>query len=341
MRSKRRTFWAVTLVIVVLIIAACAPRVGGGDTMAIPGAENLALDLPALVIDFDSDGRPSVADVPLAQLGDAVAPGALDGLTLPPDVVQFMVDSNIQHLQISNSPEGLVLLVNGRAVPSLKWDGGELDNTSQVVRLLGADLGAGMVLVEDLLPLVTHMGVGVIATFPVAEGIAEIPFTSEETDGARLAVQRRQESFLEAVDSQPTISVPIIYDAQGSWRVGDLTYAEWISLTGMPIFDSIRLRPEAVDSLIEQGITEFAVSTDVDGIHVSINGNSLPYVGWADGELSNALVLAEQMGLWETLEGQNINVDDVVAMVETVLPVVQATEITITAHFPESLASAN
>ncbi len=265
----------------------------------------------------------------------------LADIALPPDVVQRMTESNIQHIQISNSPSGMLALVNGRAIPSLKWEGDDLANTAQVLDLLGVELGPGMGALEELLPLVANLGVGVVARFPVADGIAEIPMTAGEGDGVRLAAQKTQESFLEAVNRPPTITVPIIYDAQGSWRIGDLTYAEWISLTGMPIFDSFRLRPEAIDNLIAQGITEFAVSTDVDGIHVSINGMSLPYIGWADGELSNALALAEQAGVWETLEGQNMNVDDVVAMVERILPVVQATEITITAHFPESIASVN
>ena len=108
----------------------------------------------------------------------------------------------------------------------------------------------------------------------------------------------------------------------------------------MPVFDSFRIRPEAVDRLMQQGITEFTLATDVDGIHVSINGSDLPYIGWADGELRNALDLAAQVGLWDTLSEQNMNVVDIVAMVEVLLPVVQATEITITAHFPKSIASA-
>lgn len=341
MQRNHLAFWATALLIVSLTVAACAPRPGAGTALEAKGAEDLALDLPAVAIDFDMQGQPRIADVPLALLANEVAPGVLDDLALAPDAVQFIVDSNIQHIQVSNSPQGLHVLVNGRAMPSLKWDGGELENTAEVVNLLGPDLGAGAEALQSLIPLVANLGVGLVARFPVADGVAAIPLESGDGEAALLVAQETQDTFLQALDSPPSISIPIIYDAQGSWRVGDLTYAEWISLTGMPIFDSFRLKPEAVDSLIDQGITEFAVATDVNGIHVSINGNSLPYIGWANGELNNALALAEQAGLWETLERQNMNVDDVVAMVEKILPVVQAANITITAHFPESIASVN
>lgn len=339
MHRTRLIGWTTMLLIVALLVAACAPRPGGDGPL--PSEESVALDLPAIVLDFDAAGVPSIGDIPLADLAGDLAPGMIDDIALPADVVQFMMDSNIQHIQISNSPDGLLLLVNGRAVPSLKWDGDELANTARAVDLFGAEIGPAVEALEELLPLITNLGVGVVARFPVPEGVAAIELDAGQPDSVRLAAMRTQESFLQTVNRPPMISVPIIYDAQGSWRVGDLTYAEWISLTGMPIFDSFRLRPEAIDSLIDQGITEFAVSTDVDGIHVSINGLDLPYIGWADGELNNALVLAEQAGVWDMLEGQNMDVDDIVAMVETVLPVVQATEIRIVAQFPEELASVN
>ena len=339
MQVKRLTFWAAVLLLVVLIVAACAPRAGGGSTLELAGAEGLAVDLPAMVIDFDSNGQPSVANVPLSQLGDQVAPGMLESLAMPADAVQFMSDSNIQHLQISNSPEGVILLVNGKPLPSLKWDGEALQNTAQTIELVGVDLGPAAAVLDKLLPLVTRLGIGMILRFPVTEDVAEIPVFDAQAYDARTATKQAQQAFLAAVDSPPTIAIPIYYDAQGSWRVGDLTDAEWINLTGLPVFDSIRLRPEAVEQLMRQGISDLTLATDVDGIHVSINGKSLPYVGWADGELSNALALAEQMGLWNTLAEQNMDVDEIVAMVETLLPVVQATEITVTAHFPEALAS--
>ena len=340
MRHSRLTTWAAIVLIVILVAAGCAPRAGGGETLTLPGGESLAVDLPALLIDFDVEGKPSVGNVPLAQLASQVAPGLLDNLTLTPDVIQYMLDSNIQHLQISNGPEGLNLLVNGRSLPSLRWNGEILEDTAGAIDLLGVELGAGAALVESVLPLVGHVGVGVILRFPVAEGIAQIPlYTASDPEDVQ-ASKQMQDAFLTAVETPPTITLPVYYDAKGSWRVGDLTDAEWINLTGLAIFDGFRMQPAAVNQLMQQGISQLSISTDASGIHVSINGRKLPYIGWADGELNNMLDLADQMGLWNTLADRNMNTGEIVAMIEQLLPIVQASQVTITAHFPEAVAVA-
>lgn len=338
MPKKHYPVWAIALLIVALTVAACAPRAGGGEVLKLEDAADMALDLPALVIDFDSSGQPSIADMALTELVSGVAPGALDSLVLPPDVVQMLSENGVQHLQISNSPEGLLLLVNGEPIPSIKWDGEKLANTTQLIELAGIDLGAATTTIETLLPLINHLGIGVIARFPVPDGVEKVSIAYQADAGGGNSLKEAQATFLASVRDQPSITVPIFYDAQGSWRVGDLTSDEWISLTGMPVFDSIRLRPEVVDRLMQQGVNEFSLYTDTEGIHVSINGSELPYIGWSDGELTNVIALAEQMGLTDTLSVAGINADDVTMILETLLPAVQATEITVTAHFPGSLA---
>ena len=102
MQTKRLSFWVTLTLIGVFLLAGCAPRAGGGENLAMAGSDDLVVDLPALVIDFNSEGEPSVGNVPLAQLADTFAPGTLDAAVLPPDIVTYMVDSNIQHLQIDN-----------------------------------------------------------------------------------------------------------------------------------------------------------------------------------------------------------------------------------------------
>ncbi len=258
----------------------------------------------------------------------------LDSLVLSPDLVQYMVESNIQHLQISNSPQGAILQVNGRSLPSLRWDGQILEETAGAIDLLGASWAQAWRW-SRAAAVDAHVGIGVIARFPVAEGVAQIPLYTTEDPEAALAAKQIQDDFLATVDTTPTITVPVFYDAQGNWRVGDLTDAEWINLTGLAVFDSFRMQPTAVNQLMQQGISQLSISTDASGIHVRINGHSLPYIGWADGELNNVLDLAEQMGLWNTLADRNMNTGEIVAMIEQLLPIVQTSEVTITAHFPD------
>jgi hypothetical protein len=318
-----------------MVVAGCAPRATSGVTSAQPGTEDLVVDLPALVIDFDAEGHPSVGNVPLAQLADTFAPGALDTLLLPSDMVTFMTDSNIQHVQIDNSPAGLLLLVNGEPIPSIKWDGEILENTAG----LANELGAGMPVLEQLLPLATSLGIGIIVRFPLAPGVAAIP-TFVEGGAAEMAAQAAQDEFMTSVgNTPPTLTIPVFYDTDGGWRVGDLTDAEWSSLTSLP-FQAARLEPAMMESIVNAGITEVSVFTNADGLHISINGRSLPYIGWADGEINHVLALAEQLGLWNTLADSGMNPGELIGVVETILPAVQSTNASINVYFPGSVAAA-
>jgi hypothetical protein len=322
--------------VAVIVLAGCAPRATSGVTAGQAAPESLVVDLPALVIDIDSAGQPSVGNVPLAQLGATFAPGMLDSLVVPSDMVSLMTESNIQHLQIDNTPNGLLLLINGEPIPSIKWDGQILSETGGLI----SQLGAGTSVLEKMLPVIANLGFGVIVRFPLQEGVAAIP-TYVEGGEAALAARQAQEEFLATVgETTPTITLPVFYDADGGWRVGDLTDAEWTNLTGLPL-QAARLQPAMIQSIISSGITEVSIFTDEAGLHLSINGRPLPYIGWADGEINHLLDLAEQLGLWNTLADSGMNMGEVIGMVETLLPAVQSTNTNINVYFPGSLAAAS
>jgi hypothetical protein len=330
---QRTTLWVSLLTVVVLTLAGCAPRATGGQTAALPGADQLAVDLPAIVLDFDANGQPSVGNVPLAQLGGMFAPGMLDAVVLPADTVAFMTESNIQHIQIDNAPSGLLILVNGQPIPSIKWDGQILTATAETL----GQLGMGVPALEKILPLVNYLGLGVIARFPVAEGVSAIP-TYIESPPSAAAARAAQEEFLSNVGEAPRIVLPVIYDTDGGWRVGDLSDAEWTSLTGLP-WNALRLQPGIIQGLMAANINQIAINTDSSGIHIGINGRQLPYIGWADGEINHVLDLAGQMGLWNTLADNGMNMGEIVSMVETLLPVVQTAETSINVYFPTPMAA--
>lgn len=333
MHHRRILSWISLFAAAVVVLAGCAPRAFSGVTSSQAAPDALVVDLPALVVDIDSAGTPSIGNVPLAQLGAQFAPGLLDSFVIPSDTVAFLTDSNIQHIQIDNSPNGLLLLVNGEPIPSIKWDGEILAGTAG----LFAELGVGAAVLEKLLPIVTNLGIGVIVRFPVQNGAQAIP-TYIPDGAAAVAARAAQQEFLAQVgDNPPTIKVPVFYDEQGGWRVGDLTDAEWTNLTGIP-FQAARLTPDFMQQIVAGGITDVSVYTTPAGLHLSINGRALPYIGWADGEIIHALDLAEQMNLWDTLADSGMNMGEIVGMVETLLPVVQSTNTSINVYFPGSLA---
>jgi len=316
-------------------LAGCAPRAFSGANASQAAPDALVVDLPALVIDIDSAGQPSIGNVPLKQLGDMFAPGQLDSLVVPSDIVALMTESNIQHFQIDNTPNGLLLLVNGEPIPSIKWDGQILSDTAGLI----TQLGAGTAVLEEMLPVITNLGIGAIVRFPLQEGVAAIP-TYVEGGEAALAAQQAQEEFLASVGTPPTITVPMFYDADGGWRVGDLSDAEWSNLTGLP-FQAARLQPDMIQGIISSGITEVSIYTDDAGLHLSINGRALPYIGWADGEITHLLEVGDQLGLWNTLADNGMNMGEVIGMVESLLPAVQSSNTSINVYFPGSVAAAS
>jgi len=327
--QKRLTLWAALLLIVALVLTGCAPRTGAGSSAAMAMDDELVIDLPAIVIDFDSNGQASIGGVPASEMG-AMAGADLTGLALSPDWISYFSMTDIQHLQVNNSAEGLLVLVNGQPVPSLEWDENSLVATAGAL----SSLGIAVPVLDKVLPLVQQLGIGVIMRFPVQAGAEVIPFSVMGDGSAAEMAHAAQAEFLAAVGAPPKINLPIVYQADGSYSVGDLSDTEWTALTGVP-WNALRLDPTAITGLTSAGITSMAFETDQEGIHVSINGNPLPSIGWGNGEVQHVLNLAGQMGIWEAYM-PGVNMDDMMATVESLLPVVQTTDANISIYLPGS-----
>jgi hypothetical protein len=327
MRNRRLVLWASLLLIVVLVLAGCAPRSGAGTSAATAPEDELVIDLPAIVIDINADGSASVGNVPVSQLG-AMAGVDLSTLSVPAEWVNFFVQGNIQHLQVNNHSGGLMLLVNGEAIPSLAWDGESLTATADTL----AVFGLAIPMLEKVLPLVQKLGLGVIVRFPVS-GDA-IPLFVEGESSAAMEAQTAQDEFLAAVGSPPKINLPIFYAADGSYSVGDLTDTEWTALTGVPWY-ALRLNPSLLDGLKGAGVESLGISTDTEGIQILVNDRALPRLTWGDGQLVHLLDVADQIGLWNML-APGMNLGDILTTVHSLLPVVQTTDFSLTVHFADA-----
>ena len=327
--QKRLTLWAALFMIAALVLSGCAPRAGAGSSAAAASANELVIDLPAIVIDFDSNGAASIGGVAAADMG-AMAGIDLSTLALSPDWVNYFSMTNIQHLQIDNTADGLLVLVNGEPVPSLVWDKNSLVATADAV----SSLGIAIPVLNKVLPLVQQLGVGVILRFPVQAGADVIPLAVKGDGTAAQAAKAAQEEFLAAVGTPPKINLPVVYQADGSFSVGDLSDADWTALTGVP-WNAMRLDPNVIASLTANGITSMDFNTDQEGIHVGINGNALPSISWANGEVQHVLDLADQMGIWQAyLPG--VDMSSIMSTVNALLPVVQTTNANISIYLPGS-----
>lgn len=325
MFKKSALVWMSLLLAASISLSACAPRPGAGETMAAAGNEGIAVDLPAIAIEFDDQGQASFGGAPLAQLGSALGTD-LSAVAVPADMVAMLKGANIQHIQINNTTEGLIILVNGKAIPSIGLDGGAAVGLADVAKLIGFDKPG----LEKILPTINSLGIGVIAKFPKADGASDIPVAS--ADDVSAAVNAAQEEFVNTVGSPGVINLPVHYAADGSWTVAGMNDTEWANVTGDPVWQSYRMKPEIISLFQEKGIKELTISTDAKGLHVSINGQALPYITWSDGKLNNLVDLLGSMGYLDSLGN---NAEEIKGLINQWLPILTASNVNLRVFMPQ------
>jgi hypothetical protein len=328
LKRGNRSMVLVSLFMVALVLlVGCAPRATSGAVAAAADESQVVVDLPALVLDVQPDGSISVGGQALTELGGGLGAG-LAAAAIPADMVDLITTYNIQHIQIDNTAEGLLILVNGQAIPSLAWDGEKLVATAEVLDTLGA----GVALLDRVLPLITNLGVGVIIRFPLAQGEEALPLVAAESEVAAEALAAQQE-FLAAVGVPPTIQLTVEYAADGTWTIADLASAEWSQLVP-GVMEMLTLTPATIQAMTAAGISELGLATNTDGIFISINGKTLPYITWADGRINHLLTLAEETGLLSQALGDSPDMVAIMDAVESLLPAVQATDMNLRVTFP-------
>ncbi len=325
MPIKKMTIWLSCLIIGAILMTGCAPRTGGGATAAAAAdGQDLLVDLPAIVIDLDATGKATLAGVPVTDLNPGLA--ALDTL-IGPDTISLFVENNIQHLQITTTPAGVDVLVNGQAIPSIGWDGESLAGTQQLLGLLGND---GLAMVEGILPQISNVGVGVILRFPLAQGSEALPLVASAESSTAAAAAQAQADFLAQAGSPARINIPITYASDGTFSIGNLTADELTVLIGAPI-ESLTLSAEQVTQYTEMGLQTLTLATDSEGVHMTLNGNPLPHISWGEGKLAYGLGLAMQTGL----VGGSTGGGDMGALIERLMPMIQTAQINVQVTFPE------
>ncbi len=331
MQSRRLTLLVSVMLVAMLALAACGPRAGGGDLAANAKAQDLVVDLPAIYIDFDNDGTPSIGGQPVAQLA-ALAGQNLSQLKIDKQWIQYLTATNIQHIHIDNTPNGIVILVNGEPIPSLGWDGKSLTSTGATLAMLSPAVPP---MLEKILPLVSDLGVGVVIRFPVAAGTALIPLQIQGDNTAAAVAQAAQKDYLKSVGTPPQIRLTVNYDATGTWKVEGMSADEWQKSVPNFNWKQLNLPPELIQNASAAGISTVGLSTNQDGVFISINGNTLPHITWGNGEINHVLDLAAQMGLLQMLPGGNgPQMQTMLDTVKSLLPAVQTSAVNLTVNFP-------
>jgi hypothetical protein len=315
---------------VVVVLAGCGPRAGGGEIAAAAGPADVVVDLPAVYVDIGADGIGRIAGMKVSDAGKLIG-RTLPDVKIPTRVLDALKNYDIQHLQLVNTPEGLDILVNGLRMPSLGWNAAVLSNLRSLLDGFGADFGSA----GNLLPLLGNLGAGVVLRLPVEEGKKLVPLVSEQAAATAEKAQAALEEFKASVGDVPVIHFTVEYDPQGKWTVQGKDAAEWEEV--LPIgWDGFNLDAEIIQGAVKAGVSEVAISTSEEGISVSVNEMPLPIVTWNSGEITNVLRLLQESGLLGELAGDNPQITGIISLVESVLPTIQTADFSMTVKFPPS-----
>lgn len=321
--TSRLTFWLVAA-LALLLLAGCAPRAGAGSTASAAAPDALVVDLPALDLTFDANGTPSMGDTPLADLAAGLGV-PLDSIALPADTVKQFVDMNIQHIHVSNTPNGLQLYVNGQAVPSLAFTGDSLQATADALGPAMPMLGS----VGELLPVLTQLGIGATLRFPLQEGAEALPVIAPPDEAAgRLDAATNE--FTASVGEPGVIRLPITYNEDGSFRIMGMNTNAWERILPDFPWDRLVQRPEQMATAQKLGLKTLTLSTSPAGLKIIWNSTELPYVDWSEGKLMNLLDVLNMTGL----AGEGMDLGALQPLLERFLPMILGTDIQIEARFP-------
>lgn len=320
-RKPAKVALLLSLLLMILLLAGCAPRPGAGATAAAAGPQDVVIDLPSLALDVADDGSVSLGGVNIADL--AAGFGMPLELPITADQVAMLKGLGIQHIQVANEPNGLALLINGQALPSLAWSKDELANIAQFAPQIPA-LG-------ELLPILTQLGVGVTLNLPVADGVTRAPLAVSAEESAAAALAASQDQFVASIGELPTITVPVTYADDGTYTIAGMTGDAWASLTGLEFFASLTQRPEQIDFMQSRGLERVDVKLDPDGLRIVIDDAALPYVDLSDGKLASVIELAKSTGALN-IPGLDAGMLDTI--LSQFLPIITSTNLDLSLRFP-------
>jgi hypothetical protein len=317
----RKSVLAVLLV-TTLLVGACGPAMlpSGSETTA--GGEIFTIALPRIIVDFDAQGTPSIDGIDLAAIASLTGSN-INNFRLNTYYVNWMMAANVQHLELAQTGQGLLLLVDGKLLPYVSWSDDSLVQAANLVSALGEILApppAGTTsavtntsLIANLLPIVRRLGLDVVLRFPRRPGAAEIPLA----DPAQFTNLKPAASTAPA---SVVVHFEVKYDQSGAPGILGIT-ATQLRSNGVNL-GATNLSPNAISVLQRHNIQNLELRSRADGLFIFVNGQALPNIAWDDNSLANAAAVYQQMN------SQNFS------GVAQMLPFVDKGDVAVLIHFP-------
>lgn len=279
-----RFFRVVVLtVIAALLLSACGAATVPTTDETTDSGQRFLISLPRLVVDVDKDGQASVNGLSIQAVNDIIPGAPLPDLTINPFYVDWMTNTNIQHLEFVSTDKGVFVFANGEPLPFLAWDGNSLNNLGTLAGIANLPYGN---LISRLVPIVQRTGLDIVLKFPTQEGATEVPIRD-----AAIAPEAMQPATEETAPSLVT-RIDVNYDANGVPSIAGISSRD---LAEAGVFLPIELTPQTLEQLRNNNVKELRFISGADGVFITVNGEALPQVSWNSALLNNSANLYAQM----------------------------------------------
>jgi hypothetical protein len=312
----RKSVWVV-LAIVSLVLAACGPAMQPAASPQTDSGEVFTVALPQIVVDFDKSGNPSVMGIDASKLQSYGLNVPITGIS--PAAIASMTSNNIQHVEMRQTGNGVVVFVNGKALPYLAWTDASLQQLTDLTGLMGAGTPNAQVmnLVKKMLPIVRRVGLDLVLTFPKQDSAQAIPLANPNDVVKAVAAPATG-------PASAVVQFEVKYDQNGVPSILGISAAD---LAAMGINAPLALAPSVLTSLQNNNIQNMELRSKGDGVFVYVNGNPLPNIAWDKQLLGNAVDLWLQMNPGVS---QYVPAD----LVKQVAPSIANADISVLVHFP-------
>ncbi|MFQ5340953.1 MAG: hypothetical protein ACE5F6_05345 [Anaerolineae bacterium] len=325
MKTTKRFWLAIALLLAItLSLTGCGGQSTGGTLEGIAsGALDVVaqymphINLPRITLAYDDTGVPAVFGVKTPSLARFV-PLDLKFVELSPDTLQWLMDRDVQHVELDLNEAGLFLYVNGKAMPYLAWNQDRLAYASELLDRL--DVVQYDTTIAKAAPLLGRVGVDLLATFPKQAGASSIP---PRERSQRAVAEKRPVGEPTAV-----IQGVVEYGDDGVPSVAGITSREIAQLARLDL-RPVELTPEIIDLVKRAGVQEVEVVSESDGLHLGVNKRELVQVAYNEQHLMNAINLYAQLAGDEQSEV-------FAAFLRNIAPIVYGADIDVVFQFPGS-----
>jgi sulfur carrier protein ThiS len=305
----KKSVWVV-LVIVTLLLAACGPAMQPATGPQTDTGEVFMVALPRLQVDFDAQGNPGIVGVNLADVAKYTGMN-FAGFQLNKFYIDWMTAANVQHIELRQTGNGIVLFVNGKPLPNIAWSDQSLQAAGDFAGLFNVQ---NTQMIRKFLPIVRRLGLDLVLTFPKAEGVAAIPLADPNQVVTTTAAPSN-------TPASAIVQFEVKYDENGVPGILGISAAD---LAAMGVNAPLALAPSYVKLLEDNNIQTLELRGKSDGLFLYVNGNPLPNIAWDDTFLNNTADLYAQMNPSSPYIG----------VVKTIVPMINKADIGVMVHFP-------